>query len=67
MATTTDDDLNLTQAARYLGVSRPVLRDLVERGLIPAARLTEKVWKVRRADLDAYRRKCTTGTTGEKQ
>jgi excisionase family DNA binding protein len=56
------DELNQTQAAEYLGISRPALLDLLRAGAIPHYRPTPRKYVIRRADLEVYKRSVTVGT-----
>jgi excisionase family DNA binding protein len=49
------------QAAQYLQITKRTLRNLVVRGLIPQTKLTGKLVRYRRPDLDASLIRLTTG------
>jgi excisionase family DNA binding protein len=49
------------QAADYLQITTRTLRNLVTRGLIPQTKLTGKLVRYRRPDLDASLGRLTTG------
>ena len=48
------DWMRVPVAAAYLGMSEPGLRTLIQRGLVPVYRPTERTVRLRRADLDAW-------------
>lgn len=50
--------LTYDQAAHYLALSKPTLRNLVKKKLVPIIRLGPRVLRFNKADLDAYAAKC---------
>lgn len=48
----TIDALNLTQAARYLGISRHLVKVAIRSGRLPALRIGD-AYRIRREDCDA--------------
>lgn len=50
----TDKLLSLAEAARYLGLSGEIVVDEVAKGRLRGARIRNRIWRFRKADLDAY-------------
>lgn len=59
-------DLTTTVAARRIGVSRPTLMKLIREGQIPAHQVGTH-WRVRTADVDAYRAQLLAAKTAEQK
>lgn len=57
----TREEFNLSDAAAYAGVSRFCLRRAIAGGRVRAYRLSKKVIRIERAELDAWRDRCATG------
>ncbi|WP_103061561.1 helix-turn-helix domain-containing protein [Actinomyces qiguomingii] len=56
MSEVLEPDLTTVQVAQVLGCSRQRVTELCSSGVLPAYQLSERgPWRVRRADLDAYR------------
>ncbi|KLK92852.1 hypothetical protein AA309_12055 [Microvirga vignae] len=50
--------LNLTEASKYVGVSVPLMRELIASGEIRAFRLSPKTIRIAREDLDTWLASC---------
>ncbi|MGI8757133.1 MAG: excisionase family DNA-binding protein [Acidimicrobiales bacterium] len=62
-ATTThtpDDFLPVATSAKVLSISLRTMETLIANGDIPVARISRRVRRIRRADLDAYIERVTT-------
>lgn len=59
-------DLTTTVAARRIGVSRPTLMKLIREGKMPAHQVGTH-WRVRTADVDAYRAQLLAAKTAEQK
>lgn len=46
--------LSLRETAEFLGLSMSTVHRLIREGELPAIRIGKRMWKFRRADLDAY-------------
>jgi excisionase family DNA binding protein len=54
--------LTISEAATYLRVTTRTVRNLVARGIIPQIKITPKLVRYRKSDLDRSLSKLTTGT-----
>lgn len=56
-APTQADTLSPRDVAKELGVTARTVRGWIASGLLDAERIGPKLWRIRRADLDAFRRR----------
>lgn len=59
------DMLNLSGAARLLGVSHPTVRKLIADGQIPALRIADRVVRICKTDVENYLADCRARSTVE--